>query len=588
LQKQPALGHIPQMRELIETVVRIVTRIQGSLLVGTSGNTAMPTETVTSQKQSTLHPARSQFFREDPPPFFCESVVRLVTMLMMSMKDQPRQEDQYSLERVCGDPANFGEIKSEPTRLLRSLLLPLCIRLGCGRSDWPRATQQDVHYAVTCILHTLLSGDATTPGAQGVRFPQLAVVLTKTSDARASQFRTRDATVEQKLNDKTAEVVFHGLKIITACFEKQLSSQWYQIASAIKQFGRKSFSDCLPFWKFLEYLSKEKGPLFVHLKAFIKNKVCHASPQHSSIAVKILRLLNKPCSLSSRGSLLQQLACELARINELKVPEWDSDTTDIVSIAALQAPPKRKAERMAVVVNSVPEVIEEGEETETDLDIPQKSNSRALDRWISDPGPSRDYAVDVPEFMPKNSKQIVRADVHHLLSPVLEDEPHHQQHKNISSSSIHDDAEVSTLPNSTEEFLTERAALEPGKGADNVAVANALHDNSPTASMTSTTCTSGHGSSDEGDILPYGAPQTEGLALQPLASKESRQSDECPRRTVVQQESRKKLVKQDTFDIPDSDQSVGEHCPLWEGEEGNLPAFVRQILYNPQNEESYV
>jgi hypothetical protein len=218
LQKQPALGHIPQMRELIETVVRIVTRIQGSLLVGTSGNTAMPTETVTSQKQSTLHPARSQFFREDPPPFFCESVVRLVTMLMMSMKDQPRQEDQYSLERVCGDPANFGEIKSEPTRLLRSLLLPLCIRLGCGRSDWPRATQQDVHYAVTCILHTLLSGDATTPGAQGVRFPQLAVVLTKTSDARASQFRTRDATVEQKLNDKTAEVVFHGIVLKSIVF----------------------------------------------------------------------------------------------------------------------------------------------------------------------------------------------------------------------------------------------------------------------------------------------------------------------------------------------------------------------------------
>jgi hypothetical protein len=88
----------------------------------------------------------------------------------------------------------------------------------CNVSDWPRATQQDVHYAVTCILHTLLSGDATTPGAQGVRFPQLAVVLTKTSDARASQFRTRDATVEQKLNDKTAEVVFHGIVLKSIVF----------------------------------------------------------------------------------------------------------------------------------------------------------------------------------------------------------------------------------------------------------------------------------------------------------------------------------------------------------------------------------
>ena len=83
--------------------------------------------------------------------------------------------------------------------------------------DWPRATPQDVRYAVTCLLHTLLSGDATTPGAQGVRLRPLAVALAATSNAKADQFRTRDATAEEKLNEKTAQVVFHGI-VISFCY----------------------------------------------------------------------------------------------------------------------------------------------------------------------------------------------------------------------------------------------------------------------------------------------------------------------------------------------------------------------------------
>ena len=91
------------------------------------------TETTTSQRHSGVPTQKVPFFRDEPPPFFCESVVRLVTMLMMSMKDQHTQ-DQFTLEKVCGSSKGFGELSRNSARILRSLLLPLCIRLGCGRS----------------------------------------------------------------------------------------------------------------------------------------------------------------------------------------------------------------------------------------------------------------------------------------------------------------------------------------------------------------------------------------------------------------------------------------------------------------------
>lgn len=50
------------------------------------------------------------------------------------------------------------------------------------------------------------------------------------------------------------------------------------------------------------------------------------------------------------GSLLQQLAMELAKINDLNPPQWDADTTDIVSIAALQPPPKKRKKITAPVM----------------------------------------------------------------------------------------------------------------------------------------------------------------------------------------------------------------------------------------------
>ena len=109
----------------METVLRIVNRHRSNLAPTT------PAEALSATAVAVAAPHGFQQIsgqHQEPPPFFCESVVRLVTMMMVSVKDE------YSLERVCGNPAMFGSTDSNPVRILRTLLLPLCIRLGCGRS----------------------------------------------------------------------------------------------------------------------------------------------------------------------------------------------------------------------------------------------------------------------------------------------------------------------------------------------------------------------------------------------------------------------------------------------------------------------
>eukprot|EP00118_Oscarella_pearsei_P008956 m.48806 g.48806 ORF g.48806 m.48806 type:complete len:1415 (+) comp33927_c0_seq11:615-4859(+) len=354
LQRQRALARMEPFRELVETVLRIVNRRKSNLAPTTPAEALSATAVAVGAPKS----LSNHFSSQEPPPFFCESVVRLVTMTMVALKDE------YSLEKVCGNPATFRTADSNPTRILRTLLLPLCIRLGCGRADWPKASPKDVRYTVACLLQSLLSGSAFTAGGKTVR----SQVTTRMN--RASQFftslRRHEASSQSftsersstKLTDKTAIVVFHGLKIVTVCFEKQLMFQWNSIASAVKRYSKISYNtidqEAVAFWDFLDFLATEKGPLFVLLKIFIGEKTRNFVSDESKKLLKdyakkldlaraILRKLN-PSYTEARckAELLQRLAHKLAEINELKPPSWDADTPDVVSLAALQKPPTKR------------------------------------------------------------------------------------------------------------------------------------------------------------------------------------------------------------------------------------------------------
>ena len=62
-----------------------------------------------------------------PPTFFADTVIKLASRLMHVMKEQ------CSLKELCGNSVNLGG----PTRTEKvfvRLILPICIRLGSGRT----------------------------------------------------------------------------------------------------------------------------------------------------------------------------------------------------------------------------------------------------------------------------------------------------------------------------------------------------------------------------------------------------------------------------------------------------------------------
>jgi hypothetical protein len=60
-----------------------------------------------------------------------------------------------------------------------------------------------------------------------------------------------------------------GLKILLVCFEAQLHTEWYQIARTIQEMGQHKECDTIPLWRFLDFVTMFRTPLFTLLLPFI-------------------------------------------------------------------------------------------------------------------------------------------------------------------------------------------------------------------------------------------------------------------------------------------------------------------------------
>ena len=77
-----------------------------------------------------------------------------------------------------------------------------------------------------------------------------------------------------------------GLKILLVCFEGQLNSEWFRIARTIREMGTLCSHDEIrdgtaggtadaeePLWKFLEFVTMYRSPLYSLLLPFIRTRV---------------------------------------------------------------------------------------------------------------------------------------------------------------------------------------------------------------------------------------------------------------------------------------------------------------------------
>lgn len=130
--RHPSVLHWQQIKSLFSTVQNLIVNEPGSTTEGVSSS------------------AGNAAVSQNPPPFFCSVVVRLIALQFIS----PIQV--HSLEHVCGGSSEFPTQEKAEGFLLH-LLMPLCIKVCSGRgvSDVCLLRQADIGFLVLATLNAM-------------------------------------------------------------------------------------------------------------------------------------------------------------------------------------------------------------------------------------------------------------------------------------------------------------------------------------------------------------------------------------------------------------------------------------------------
>nr|XP_054770882.1 protein unc-80 homolog [Lytechinus pictus] len=249
LTRQSIISHLPHLKSLLNICLALLL-CDGSAPGGADG-------------LQLLNVASSGGVRFTPPPVFCSSVVRLVAMQMHCMKDL------YTLEQVFGGTPMFNSAERTETILLY-FVLPLCLRVGCGRIDSPKIRPSDISFALTMILNALLPPQKQArPSGGGSGLPKHNYSsMTDLPSHTSASYRDSTGCVPESLY----EAGYLGLKIMLVCFQSQLAREWHRIATVVKELGSHMMGG-VALWSFLDFLTSVKTPLYVLLKPFIAFKM---------------------------------------------------------------------------------------------------------------------------------------------------------------------------------------------------------------------------------------------------------------------------------------------------------------------------
>lgn len=130
--RHPYVLHWQQIKTLFSTVQNLIVNEPGSQAEGVSSG------------------AGNAVVTQNPPPFFCSTVVRLIALQLIS----PVQV--HSLEHVCGGSSEFASQEKAEGFLLH-LLMPLCLKVCSGRgvSDVGLLRQSDISFLVAATLNAM-------------------------------------------------------------------------------------------------------------------------------------------------------------------------------------------------------------------------------------------------------------------------------------------------------------------------------------------------------------------------------------------------------------------------------------------------
>ncbi|XP_052242651.1 protein unc-80 homolog isoform X2 [Dreissena polymorpha] len=316
LKKFPYLAHLPHLKTLISALIQIVL---------SSG-----TQTVMESLPG-MGVFRGEHSGSLIPPMFCSEVVKLVAMQMQALgyrgyvgwmpADISSQitTDQFSLEQICGGMAVFPT-SERCINMLVNFILPLCIRVGCGRRDTPKLRQVDINFALQVIIN-VLSPPTRVSGSQNNSSTKSAMHhLSITEHGRCgSMSNSHKGFVKYHGNELLIQTAYLGLEILMSCFDRALAPEWHRVAKCI--INNSQLKVCISLWKFLNFIVTHRPSIFLMLQPFIQFKMLRVNCDTAQEYYEQQTIKDKMHGYSFThpkcvGTILVELALELKQIRE--------------------------------------------------------------------------------------------------------------------------------------------------------------------------------------------------------------------------------------------------------------------------------
>ncbi|PFX29002.1 protein unc-80 homolog isoform X2 [Stylophora pistillata] len=290
--KRPSIANSPYLKTLVNICTSLILQERATAAVSVAAN--LPFAPILS-----------------PPTFFADTVIKLASRLMHVM------QEHCSLREMCGNSINLGGA-SRTEKVFVRLILPICIRLGSGRSDAPKASLEDVSYALSCFLLTVATKNPSTPGMGPVR---LSFVDEDLELPRSLTFATphESKTSSDEISESLYCAAYLGLKVLMVCCEDRLATEWYRIYQAMETIVAGQITN-VGFWDFMNFCVSYRTPLFLLICPLIRTKVSHLRPKNKTERVLKQRVLTKisrpPLVVSSRNALITRFLEELSFIKQ--------------------------------------------------------------------------------------------------------------------------------------------------------------------------------------------------------------------------------------------------------------------------------
>ncbi|XP_050693714.1 protein unc-80 homolog isoform X3 [Eriocheir sinensis] len=307
LSKYPYIAHLPHLKMVVQVCQSLILGERTVLLEG--------------------HNVGS--LSDSPPPHFCSMVVKIIAMQILALgMFSDVTGVTYSLEQICGGSSLFPT-SDKTENMIMNLLLPLCLRVGCGRKDAPKMRQADISFALTVVLHAMNPPLAKIVPQHG---PQAKTMPGSDPRSQSWSHHQLDPRAYPKVKPTILRIAFLGLKVMMVCFEKNLSQDWHRVLHCLKDLDTRGEGG-IALWDFLDFVVSFRTPLFIQMRPFILTKLQAECSDESTENYRVL-IQERAHGWSlppprCRGSLLLDLAHQVKQLKEELITAKISGDQDV-------------------------------------------------------------------------------------------------------------------------------------------------------------------------------------------------------------------------------------------------------------------